>query len=284
MQLKTPKRVQYIRMILCELNRISSHLYFISNMARIVDSEIILNQTLIARETVLRIIEFITGSRIHPNFIRIGGVRKNLNDEKTNAIKDIIPQIQDSVTRIESNVFNNMVINAKLKNTGNASIEQALNLGVTGPNLRACGARYDLRKNRNFLLYKDASFIISTGKYGDCLERTCMRFREIYQSIKIISQVIDDIPDERIKKLINLSDLEIPFTEMISTVECPHGAFKVFFEIKDNIILNLIIMGPSRNSLFLAEKILPGNRVEDIELILSSLDISSGEIIMEHAI
>ena len=100
MQLKVPKRVQYIRMLLAEFYRISSYLYFISNICKVLGSEIAYNQSLIERERVLRIIEFITGSRIHPNFIRIGGVKKDLNYEKIKNIKDNLPLIFKRISRL----------------------------------------------------------------------------------------------------------------------------------------------------------------------------------------
>ncbi|MCL5071181.1 MAG: hypothetical protein M1308_09835, partial [Actinobacteria bacterium] len=241
MQLKVTKRVQYIRMIISELFRISNHINYISKMSIVLGSEMAYNNAMIERERILRIIEFITGSRVHPNFIRIGGVKKDLSNEKINNIMENIPVIFKKITKIEALLLDNTIITAKLKNVGIADRETTLKCGVTGPNLRASGARYDLRKNRNLLLYKDVSFLISLGKYGDCLERLQLRFREIYQSINIINQALSEMPEEHIKKLINLSDLEIPFTEMVSSIECPHGVFKIFFEIKDNIVLKLVV-------------------------------------------
>jgi len=281
MQIKVAKRVQFIRMIISELMRISNHLSYISKMAIILGSEIALSHVLIEQERMLRLIELITGSRVHPNYIRIGGVRKDLNEEKLKNISASIAQLLKKMPKIESMLLDNTIITNKLKNTGIAEKRAVHNCGVTGPNLRASGARYDLRKNRNLLLYKDVSFLVATGKYGDCLERFYIRFREIYQSITIIEQLTDSIPDEHIKKLINLSELDMPYTEMISSIECPHGVFKIYFEIAGNTVLKLVVMGPSRNSLYLAENILCGNRAEDIELILASLDISSGEIMQE---
>jgi NADH:ubiquinone oxidoreductase subunit D len=278
MQLKVPKRVQYIRMLLAEFYRISSYLYFISNICKVLGSEIAYNQSLIERERVLRIIEFITGSRIHPNFIRIGGVKKDLNYEKIKNIKDNLPVIFKRISRLETLLLDNSIVTGKLKNIGIADKNTALNLGVTGPNLRSSGIKYDIRKNRNLLLYKDASFLVVSGKYGDCLDRVQLRFREMFQSLKIIHQIINELPEERIKKLINLDDLNFPYSVMVSSVECPHGVFKIYLEVKKNLILNMRIMGPSKNSIYLAEKIIPGNEVEDLELILTSLDISSGEI------
>jgi len=281
MQLKVSRRVQYIRMIISEISRISSHLDYISKMAMMLGSEIALSRVLIERERFLRLIEFITGSRIHPNYIRIGGVRKDLSEERIKNISLNMQPAFKNITGIEALLLDNTIITCKLKNIGIADRDMTLRCGVTGPNLRASGARYDLRKNRNLLLYKNISFLAVIGKYGDCLERLQIRFREIYQSINIINQLVSEIPEEHIRKLINLADLDMPFTEMVSSIECPHGVFKIFFEIKGNRVLRLVVMGPSRNSLYLAENILPGNRVEDAELILASLDLSSGEIMQE---
>jgi len=281
MQLKVPKRVQYIRMLMSELFRISSHLACIAKLCKILGSDIVFNKTMMERERVLRVIELITGSRIHPNFIRIGGVKKNLNEEKLKNIKENLPVIFKKINNLEALLVDNTIVTGRLKNIGVLNSKTALEYGVTGPNLRSSAVRYDLRKNRNLLLYKDISFTIPMGKYGDCLERVNLRFFEIYQSIRIINQILHELPEEHIKKLINLADLEIPFSEMVSSVECPHGVFKIYFEIKDNRMESLVVMGPSRNSLNCAERILQGNRVEDLKLILATLDISDGEIIQE---
>lgn len=279
MQIKISKRAQLIRMLISELFRISSHLYYILKMAKILGSELSLSRASIERERVLRMIELITGGRVHPNYIRIGGVKQNLNIDKLLNIKNSIETTLQKVDGLETLLLDNTIITSKLKNTGVVKKEDALNCGLTGPNLRACGVRYDLRKNRNLLLYKDISFLIPIGKYGDCLERLQLRFNEIYQSIKIVKQILDNLPDEPIKKIINLDGIEIPKTEMISSVECPHGVFKIFVEIQDNIVLNLVSVGPSKNGIYCARNILENNNVEDLILILASLDISSGEML-----
>ena len=278
MQLKISKRVQYIRMLLCELFRISSHIYFISNISKILGCDLVYNLSLIERERVLRIIEFITGSRVNPNFIRIGGVRKDINNEKIKNIKDTLPVFFRKINKIETMLLDNSIVTARLKNVGIADKGTALGYGVSGPNLRAAGIRYDLRKNRNLLLYKDISFLIALGRFGDCLDRVQVRFGEIYQSLKIIEQILDDLPEEHIKKLLNLEDLEFPLSSMVSSIECPHGAFKIYIEVEENKILNFLVIGPSKNTIYFSEKLLLGSKLEDLELILASLDISSGEI------
>ncbi|MCL4418128.1 MAG: hypothetical protein M1365_15825 [Actinobacteria bacterium] len=279
MQLKIQKRVQGIRMMVSELFRTSNHLHFIANICKIMGNDTVYNLALLERERVLRVIELITGSRINPNFIRIGGIRKDLNEEKLSNIKEMLPILALKVSRMETMLLDNSIITGKLRDIGIIDKNTALEYGVTGPNLRSLGIRYDLRKNRNLMLYKDISFLIPLGKYGDCLDRIQLRFGEIYQSIKIVEQIANELPEERIKKLINLSELEFPFSSMISSIECPHGVFKIYIEVKENTVSNMVLMGPSRNSLFLAEKILEGNRLEDVEIILGSLDLSCGEII-----
>jgi NADH-quinone oxidoreductase subunit D len=278
LKIKASRRVQYIRILLSELYRISSHIYFIGRIAKVIGADMAYNFSLLEREHVLRILEEITGSRINPNFIKIGGIKKDFKPETTTNIKGSLSGILKAVYRLETLLLDNSIITAKLKDTGVANKDVALVCGATGPNLRASGARYDIRKNRNLMLYKDLSFLVAIGKYGDCLERVQIRFREIYQSIKIIDQIASDLPDEYMKKPVEISEVKLEFSEMVSSVECPHGVFKTFIEMKDNRVLNLIVLGPSRNSLYLAEKILPGNRVEDVELILASLDICSGEL------
>jgi NADH-quinone oxidoreductase subunit D len=278
LKIKVSRRVQYIRILLSELYRISSHIYFIARIAKVIGADMAYNFSLLEREHVLRILEEITGSRINPNFIKIGGIKNDFKPETAANIRGSTSRILKAVYRLETLLLDNSIITAKLKDTGMADKDVALSCGATGPNLRATGARYDIRKNRNLMLYKDFSFLVAIGKYGDCLERVQIRFREIYQSIKIIDQIASDLPDEYIKKPIDISEIELEYSEMVSSVECPHGVFKTFIEMKDNRVLNLIVLGPSRNSLYLAEKILPGNRVEDVELILASLDICSGEL------
>lgn len=279
MQIKVQKRVQSIRMIVSELFRISNHLHFIANICKIMGNDTVYNLALLERERVFRVIELVTGSRINPNFVRIGGIRKDLNEEKLKNIKESLPTLTLKISRIETMLLDNSIITGRLRDIGITDRNTALEYGVTGPNLRSLGIRYDLRKNRNLMLYKDISFLVPLGKYGDCLDRVEVRFGEIYQSIKIVEQIAYELPQEHIKKLINLSELEFPFSSMISSIECPHGVFKIYLEVNKNTISNMILMGPSRNSLFLAEKILEGNRLEDVEVVLGSLDLSCGEIV-----
>lgn len=279
LQLKVTERAQHIRMLLCELYRISNHIYFISNICNILQHDIAYNLSLMERERVLRIIESITGSRILPNFIRIGGVKKDISQEIMINIRKSLPVLFTNIRRIERILINDFLFIERLRDTGTVSKEVALEYGVSGPNLRASGIRYDLRKVKDSFLYKNLSFTIPVGKSGDCLDRVTVRFNEMLQSLRIINQIMNKFPEGDFIKKINMSHLEFQSSEISCGIECPHGLFKIYLEVDKNNINSLLVKGPSSNSLILSEEILPGNKIEDVDLILTSLDISPGEII-----
>ncbi len=281
LQLKVPERAVYIRMVLCELYRISNHIYFISNICTSLGCDVAYNLSLLERERVLRSIEFITGARIIPNFIRIGGVKKDLNEEVLLNIKRGLPVLYRNIKKIESMIIDNFLVKERLKGIGIISKDAALSYGITGPNLRASGIRYDLRKDRDFASYKDLLFTSPIGRKGDCLDRVMVRFNEIYQSLRIINQAVKRFPKGLYIKKINLSHIEFQFESVSYGVECPHGLFKIYMELEKSNINSIIVKGPSINSLILGEEVLKGNKIEDINIILTSLDISSGEIMTD---
>lgn len=279
LQLKVPERARYIRMLLCELYRISNHVYFISNICNILGYDVAYSLSLLERERVLKLIETVTGSRIVPNFIRIGGVKKGISEEIISSIRKSLPILYKNIRRIEKIIMDDFLVIERLKNIGIIGKEIALDYGISGPNLRASGIRYDLRKDKDFISYKDFSFTVPICRTGDCLDRVLIRFNEIFQSLKIISQIINKFPSGAFIKRINLSRIEFKSEAVSHGIECPHGLFKIYIEVEKSNINSLIVKGPSINSLILSEKILKGNRLEDINLILTSLDISPGEII-----
>ncbi len=278
LQLKVPARARYIRMLLCELYRISNHIYFITNICISLGCDIAYNFSLLERERVLRLIEFITGARIIPNFIRIGGVKKDISEEVLFNIQRNLPILYRNIKRVENMIMDDFLVKERLKNVGIISKEAALDYGISGPNLRASGIRYDLRRDRDFISYKDFLFTSPTGRKGDCLDRVLVRFNEIYQSLRIINQVVSKFPKGLYIKKINLSHIEFQFKAVSYGVECPHGLFKIYMELEKSNINSIIVKGPSINSLILSEEILKGNKIEDINIILTSLDLSPGEI------
>ncbi len=281
LQLKVPLRAKYIRILLCELYRISNHVYFISNICTTLECDVAYNLSLVERERVLRIIEFITGARIIPNFIRIGGVKKDLSREVLLIVQKNLPVLYRNIKRIENMIMDDPLIKERLINVGIMNKEAAVNYGISGPNLRASGIRYDLRKDKDFISYKDFLFTSPSGRKGDCLDRILVRFNEIYQSLRIIKQVTSRFPEGLYIKRINLSHIEFKYEAISYCIECPHGLFKIYMELEKRNINTLIVMGPSINSLIFSEQVLKGNKIEDIKIVLASLDISPGEIMTE---
>ena len=147
--------------------------------------------------------------------------------------------------------------------------------------MRASGIRYDLRKDKDFISYKDLSFMVPIGRTGDCMDRVLIRFSELYQSLRILNQITKKLPAGASRKKINLSHMEFQLSTISCSIECPHGIFKIYIEVEKNNINSLIVKGPSTNSLILSEEILEKNELEDVSLILASLDISPGEIISD---
>ncbi|MGM0365652.1 MAG: hypothetical protein ACQEP5_03850 [Actinomycetota bacterium] len=279
LKMRISARAQSIRVVICELSRISNHLESIANMLEVLGYDLVLSQVLTEKEKILKIIEVITGARFLPNYIRVGGVRKDINSEKAGIIKKTLPQLLGNIKKIESRMLGNILVFNKLRDTGAITKSIAREFCLSGPNLRSAGIRKDIRKDKDYLLYDKLSFITPLGRYGDSLERVSIRFKEIYQSIKIIIHAMSRMPEGKIKKINNLVAFNFPYRSSFFSVECPHGAFQIYLETGSREIEALAVMGPSTNSLMAAEKILEGSRLEDLPIILASLDISAGEII-----
>jgi len=281
LQLEIPKRAKYIRMLMSELFRMINHLEYISNISSILDYDIARNLALLEKEKILRTTEIITGARVIPNYMRIGGVRADIGSDILKKLKRQLPSMYKKIKRIENILVRDFVLVERTTNIGTITKQLAAEFGISGPNLRASGSRHDRRKGNNNLSYGDLHFTIPYGRKGDCLERISIRFAEIYQSMKIIGQVIPAIPMGPVIKKINLSHLDLNLSAFASSVECPHGEMKIFGELEGKTLQSLAVFGPSKSSLSLAETLLEGSSFEDIRLIIASLDISGGEL-MEY--
>jgi len=279
LQLKIPKRAQNIRMLLSELYRLSNHIYYISNICSVLNCDTIIDLSLLEREKILKILETVTNSRIVPNFIKVGGIKKDIGEEAVQSINNDLPKFLKAIHKIESMVLDDFTVRERLKGTGILDKNIATEFGISGPNLRAAGIRYDLRKDEDYMDYRNLSFKLPVGGSGDCLDRVFVRFSEIYQSIEMIKQILEKLTAGPVLKKINLSNNDLGHQRASAAVECPHGVFKIYTEIEDGKIELFAVMGPSLNSIASSEEILRGCRLEDIDLVLTSLDISTGEII-----
>lgn len=188
MQIKTPKRVDYLRVIIMELSRISDHL--ICNSIVGVDSGAYSGFLYVMqyRELIYEIYEEICGSRLTTNIGRVGGFERNFNATAFDKLEKFLKEFPGVWQEFENLFKRNRIFMDRLQNTGAISAERALNYGFTGPNLRAAGVDYDVRVHSPYSSYEDFEFTVPVGKTGDNYDRFLVRGEEVWQSLSIIEQ------------------------------------------------------------------------------------------------
>ena len=207
MGIEAPERAQWIRLILSELARISSHLVFMSSYPLELGATTPLMHTLREREHILELIEDVTGGRFHPNFNRVGGVKPNYGGgsttkkqsmdlpagffDRTAAAMDRMESICDDLDLL---VTGNEFVKMRTVGIGVIPPDKAIEYGLSGPNLRASGVAYDLRKADSYLTYDQVDFDVIVGTYGDTFDRYAIRLNEIRESMRIVHQCIEEMP------------------------------------------------------------------------------------------
>ena len=292
MEVEVPERAQYIRLILTEMARISSHLIFMASYPLELGAATPLFFALRERERVLDLLEGVTGGRFHPNFNRIGGVKANVGagpvtkktpqdlpagffDETGDAMDKVLAVCEE----IEDLVAGNEIILARTKGVGILPPEVAAAYGVSGPNLRASGVKFDLRKVEDYLPYDQFDFDVITAENGDCWDRWWVRLQEIRESAKIIQQAIDGIPPSgplqaKVPKII-----KVPKGETYVRAENPKGEMG-YYLVSDGGTgpYRLKIRSASFSNLSILPWILEGILVPDIIAIMGSLDFVLGDV------
>lgn len=197
--IEVPVRAQYIRMIVAELARIASHLVAIGSFAMDVGALTVFLWTLREREKILDIWDILCGARFTNSFTRIGGVANDAQPEALALVKWFVEQYEPNLLECEKLLNTNRIFIERLDGIGVISKEDAIDYGFTGPNLRASGVEFDLRKAIPYLQYDKIDFKIPTFAEGDCLARYFVRADETRESVKIIKQILQKMPQGEIK-------------------------------------------------------------------------------------
>jgi NADH-quinone oxidoreductase subunit D len=192
--IEIPPRATWIRMLMCELNRISSHFLWLATNGADLGALNMLVYGWRDREMVLAFFEKVTGLRMNHNYFRPGGVAADLPDgwrDDVLALCEAIPRRMDEYDRL---LTGQPILQNRLQGVGPLSAETAIGLGVTGPLLRSTGVAWDLRRDQPYLAYHDVDFDVIVGTQGDCWDRYAIRFNEIRESVRIVRQIADQMP------------------------------------------------------------------------------------------
>jgi NADH-quinone oxidoreductase subunit D len=301
--IEVPKRGRYLRVILAELQRIAAHLIWIGTHALDVGAMTLLFYAFRERETILDIVEHVTGARLTPSFIRVGGLAREMPPEFAGMVKSFVEEFPRRVDEYETLLTDNIIWRKRTKNVARLSQEDAISFGVTGPVLRASGVYYDVRKAYPYSSYEDFEFEVPMGENGDVFDRYDVRVREMRQSNRIIASAIDRLPEGPINAdapaLVPPEKDEVqhdmaalirhfklmeegfrpPVGEAYGAVESPKGELG-FYLVSDgtNKPHRFRIRPPSFLNLAAVPKMIEGQMVADVIAAIGSVDIVLGEI------
>ncbi|KJG33296.1 NADH dehydrogenase (quinone) subunit D [Photobacterium angustum] len=193
--IKVPERAKTMRIMLCELFRISSHLVWFGSITHNLGGMAPAFYAFTEREKIFDVIELICGGRMHPAFFRIGGVSQDLPDGWEEKVEHACQGIEQLVPDLEKLMTNSMIFKVRTQNIAVYSQSMALDWGLTGPNLRATGINFDMRKDFPYMGYEDYDFDVPVGQDGDAYTRTVLRVQEVVESLKIIRQAAARMPE-----------------------------------------------------------------------------------------
>ena len=303
LNIKAPKRSQYIRMILCELTRIQSHLLWLATQALDIGAMTVFFYCFRERETINNIFEMAAGARMNLSYFRIGGVARDLPDGFVEKVREFVNDFPARLRDYETLLTKNKIWLMRTKDVGVISAEDAINYGLSGPSIRGSGVKWDVRKSEPYSSYDEMDFIIPVGQNGDVYDRYIVRLEEMRQSNEIVRQAMDTIPKG--KFIADLPDVTLPpkenlkksmealihhfkvvtdgicppVGEVYSCVEAPKGELG-FYIVSDGTKnpYRIKIRPPSFVNLEGLPKMVEGCLIADVVAVIGSLDIVLGEI------
>ena len=280
MAITPPERAEYIRVIMAELTRISNHVFAIGMFLN--DLGAFFTPSLYAieeRELILDIFEAVSGSRMMCNYFRFGGVARDFPEGTLEKIRDLVfDRLPRRIDELDSYLSSNEIIRSRSEGIGVLTPEQAIAFSAAGPILRASGVPYDVRRADPYSIYDRFDFDVAVRYHGDTYDRYLIRIDEIRQSLRIIKQAVNDIPEGPVLTGKQQYQVRVPAGESYGRVEGPKG--ELGFYIVSNGKPNpwrYHVRAPSFINLTCFETMCVGNKVADVVAILGSVDIVLGE-------
>ncbi|MEJ5253976.1 MAG: NADH-quinone oxidoreductase subunit D [Acidimicrobiales bacterium] len=301
--IEVPPRAVWIRMLMTELNRISSHLLFLATNGMDLGAVSMMLYGWREREEVLRFFQTVTGLRMNHNYIRPGGVAADLPPGWRDGVLRLLEMIPPRLEEYDTLMTGQPIWRERLQGVGVISAEECLALGVTGPILRSTGFAWDLRRDMPYLAYDEVEFDVVVGTFGDSFDRYAIRLNEIRESIRIVHQVLDRMPsgdyriqdkkvtppprariDESMEALIHhfkifTEGFKVPEGEAYAAVESPRGELGCYI-VSDGSShpYRMHIRAPSFYNIQALPHLMHGGLVADAVAVISSVDPIMGEV------
>lgn len=297
-----PERGQAIRVICCEMARISSHLLGVGVFAMDVGAMSAFLYTFTEREKIYNLSEHLTGARFTTSYTRVGGQTRDLNEPFLTGLKKFLGEILPVIDELDALLSKNSIFLGRTQGLGIITKEDAVSFAISGPNLRGSGIDFDLRKAHPYLGYEKYEFDIPVGTTGDSYDRYLVRMEEMRQSVRILNQVLADLPGGPINVLdpknvlpkkegvlmkmeelihhfiVATQGIDAPAGEVYFGAENPKGELGFYICSKGGgVPYRMKIRSPSFVNLSILSKILPGHMLSDVPAILGSFDFVMGE-------
>lgn len=298
-----PPRGKAIRVIGCELARISAHLLMIGCLGMDLGATTLFLYTFAEREKIYNLMELLTGARFTTSYTRVGGQTHDITPAFLAMLRDFIRTFPPAFEEVDKLVTRNRIFVDRTKDIGVITKEDAVAYGLSGPNLRGSGVEHDLRKKHPYLDYQNYEFEVPVGEVGDCYDRYMVRMEEVRQSVKILEQAIAKLPDgpinwhdpkstlpDKVAVLTKMEELihhfivttegpDAPPGEVYFAAENPKGELGFYIYSKGGgVPYRMKIRSPSFVNLSIMEKIIPGHMISDVVGILGSMDPVFGEV------
>jgi len=279
--IEVPRRAQFIRVLVLELSRLASHLFTFGGHAATIGLYTMPNWTTSDRDRILDLFEELTGGRVYHIFNMPGGVRRDLPDGFERRVKDVMDYIESRLPEYDNLFFENRILRKRSTGIGYLDPSKAIEWGATGPNIRAAGFPFDVRKDDPYEVYSELEFDVPTRTESDARARLMIRRREVEESIRIIRQVIDRMPAGPVwNKLPNPLKWKVPAGDAYVRTESSKGEY-AYYMVSDGGVrpYRVHVRGASTtHGVHILENLLVGQRIEDASQVMFSLDACPPEV------